>query len=61
MFQGKILAGAMKGSKDYFIDWAEVVKKKFPFKETKKAGSNKLSHGIEKSNKLFEKDKGKSN
>jgi len=57
MFKGKITSGAMKGAKEAWVDWGEWIKKRgLGFKEKKAAAINsKLTHGIEKSNKLFEK------
>ena len=61
LFKSKIQSETLKSCKKVMVDWTEFMKKRnVGFKEKKipaagGAGANKLKHGIEKSNKLFEK------
>ncbi|CDW85958.1 UNKNOWN [Stylonychia lemnae] len=57
IFKSKITSSSIKGSKDVWTEWVEWFKRKgLAFKEKKAPqAANKLKHGIEKSNKLFEK------
>lgn len=58
IFKSKIMGGAQKGARDVWAEWVEWVKKRnLTFKEKKGAGGGKLTHGIEKSNMLFEAGK----
>lgn len=56
IFRSKIASSTFKASIVYFSDYMEFLKKRnLLFKEKKQQGVGKLKHGIEKSNKLFEK------
>ncbi|TNV74139.1 hypothetical protein FGO68_gene9547 [Halteria grandinella] len=61
MFRGKIISSTQKAGKENWQEYQEWVKKRgLAFKEKKPpqqpvGGAGKLKHGIEKSNKLFEK------
>lgn len=56
LFKGKISSSTTKASHQTCSEYNEWLKKRnLLFKEKKPQGTGKLKHGIEKSNKLFEK------
>jgi len=57
IFKSKITSSSIKGTKDVYGEWNDWLKKRGLLFKEKKApqAANKLKHGIEKSNKLFEK------
>lgn len=57
ILKSKISNATISGSRDFWGEWHEWIKKRgIIFKEKKPAQiSSKLKHGIEKSNKIFEK------
>lgn len=57
MFKNKIYTNALKQGRIFWVEFAEWIKKRNLYFKERKPSQNpgKLKHGIEKSNKLFEK------